>query len=90
LGWKFLKNDAMEAKITCFDILGRNASVSRTVGDTYVENAVTSMLRRYLLFTLGFNLRAFKGVPEDDGPDDGPGMHRPPPGGRPPGDGPPR
>jgi len=89
LGWKFLKNDAMEAKVTCYDILGRNASITRTVADTYIENTVTNMLRRYVLFTLGFNLRAFKGVAEEKVPEHGPGMGFPP-GGRPPGDGPPR
>lgn len=92
LGWKFLKNDALEAKLTCYDILGRNASVNRTVSDTYIETSVTNMLRRYLLFTLSFNLRAFKGDPEENILDNGPEKGFPPggPPGRPPGDGPPR
>lgn len=88
LGHKFLKNDALELRLTAYDLLNRNVSVGREVSDTFIQNTVTNMLQRYFMLTLTFNLRAFKGVAEDklELP---PGM---PPGGRPvgppPGDGP--
>lgn len=91
LGRKFMKNDALELKLTAYDILKRNVSVAREVSDTYIQNTVTNMLQRYFMLTLTFNLRAFKGVAEEkiELP---PGM--PPAGSRPmgppPGDGPPR
>jgi hypothetical protein len=71
LGHKFLKNDALELRLTAYDILGRNASVSRDVSDTYIQNTVTNMLQRYFMLTLTFNLRAFKGMPEEEVPPTG-------------------
>lgn len=68
LGHKFLKNDALELRVTAYDILGRNVSVSRDVTDTYIQNTVTNMLQRYFLFSLTFNLRAFKGMAEEPEP----------------------
>jgi len=53
-----------------------------------VENTATTMLQRYFLVTLSFNLRAFKGVPEEKAPEGPGGMPRrewtPPPGSPPP------
>lgn len=62
---KFMKNDALELRITAYDILNRNVSVAREVSDTYIQNTVTNMLRQYFMVTLSFNLRAFKGVAEE-------------------------
>jgi hypothetical protein len=59
LGHKFLKNDALELRATAYDILGRNVSVAREVGDTYVENTATNMLQRYVMVSLRYNLRSF-------------------------------
>lgn len=88
IGHKFLKDDALEFRVSAYDILGRNVSVTRDVGDTYIQNTVTNMLQRYVMFSLRFNLRAFKGSAEDplpEGPPDGRrGDWGPPPGGGPP------
>lgn len=85
---KFMKNDALELRVSAYDLLGRNLSVTRTVSETYVENTSTTLLQRYFLFTLSFNLRAFKGVPEEKLPEPPAGAPRgnwgPPPGGMPP------
>lgn len=76
LGHKFLRNDALELRVTAYDLLGRNVSVTREVGDTYFQTTVTNMLQRYVLFTLSFNLRAFKGMREEAAPAGPPGMPR--------------
>ncbi|MCO6483842.1 MAG: outer membrane beta-barrel protein [Flavobacteriales bacterium] len=75
IGRKFLKNDALELRVTAYDILGRNVSVTRDVTDTYILNTATNMLQRYFLLSLRHNLRVFKAgselpLPE---PERGPG-----------------
>lgn len=71
LGYKMLKSKALEARITAFDILNQNRSVTRTVTDTYVENNVTTVLQQYFMFQLTYTIRNFKGqMPEmNEGPE---------------------
>lgn len=83
LGYKMLKDRALEARVSAFDILNQNKSVTRTVTDTYVENNVTTVLQQYFMFQLTYTIRKFKGVmpdlnenPEGHGPRGfGPGGH---------------
>ncbi len=94
LGYKFLKSKALEARITAYDMLNQNKSISRTVTDTYIENSTTQVLKQYFMFTLTYTIRHFKGAlptqQQNGHPDDG-GMHMhgdgPPPGGMPGGPG---
>ncbi len=77
LGYKFLKNKALEARVTAYDMLNQNKSISRTVTDTYIENSTTQVLKQYFMFTLTYTIRNFKGALPDqpqNRPDDG-GMH---------------
>ena len=68
IGYKFLKHRALEARITVFDILNQNKSVSRIVGANYVENDVTNILQRYAMLQLTYTLRNFKGpLPDANG-----------------------
>jgi hypothetical protein len=60
IGKKFLKNQAGELKITAFDILGQNNSLSRTVTETYVEDLQTRVLQRYFMLNFTYNIRKFK------------------------------
>ncbi len=69
IGHKFLKDDALEFRVSAHDILGQNVSVVRDVGDTYIQNTVTNMLQRYVMCSLRYNLRAFKGAEEGPSPD---------------------
>lgn len=91
LGYKFLKNRSLEARITAYDMLNQNKSISRTVTDTYIENSTTQVLKQYFMFTLTYTLRKFKGALPDQqsrnhDDDGGPHFHGgPPPGGPPPG-----
>ena len=83
IGYKFFKDRSLEARITAFDILNQNKSVTRTVAANYVENDVTRVLQQYFMFQLTYTLRHFKGaMPAEESPKDNnmniPGM---PPGG---------
>ena len=60
LGYKFLKNQALDVKVSCFDILNQNKNITRNVTDTYIEDVQTTVLNRYFLLTLTYNLKNFK------------------------------
>jgi hypothetical protein len=66
LGYKFLKNKSLEAKVSVFDMLNQNKSVNRAVTDTYIEDSRTNTLQRYFMFTLTYNLKHFKTPPPTD------------------------
>ena len=71
LGYKFLKNDALEARISAYDILNQNKSINRIVTETYIENSVTQVLKQYFMFQLTYTIRNFKGaLPTEDKSDD--------------------
>lgn len=71
LGKKVFKNKAGEIKLSCYDILDQNKSISRIVTDMYIEDSDTEVLRQYFMLTLTYNLRKFNGkVPNmEGGPD---------------------
>ncbi len=73
IAYKMLKNKALEARLSAFDILNQNKSITRTVAANYVENDVTHVLQQYFMFQLTYTLRNFKGpMPETrQRPDDG-------------------
>ncbi len=62
VGYKLLKNQALEARITAFDLLNQNKSITRTVTETYIENDVTKVLKQYFMFQLTYTIRKFKGM----------------------------
>jgi hypothetical protein len=66
IAYKFLKNKALEARLTMFDMLNQNKSISRTVTGTYVENDITQVLKQYELFQLTYTIRNFKGTAPAD------------------------
>jgi 5-hydroxyisourate hydrolase-like protein (transthyretin family) len=59
IGYRFLKNNAGEIRLNAFDLMGQNNSVSRNVTETFVEDNITQVLRRYFLLTFTYNLRNF-------------------------------
>jgi hypothetical protein len=61
LGYKFLKNQALEFKISAFDILNNNNSITRDIGESYIEDRRTNVLNRYFMVTATYTLRRFKG-----------------------------
>ena len=60
-GYKFLKNNAAELRVSVYDLLNWNNSIVRNVTNTYFEDVQTDILRRYFMFTFTYNLRSFKG-----------------------------
>lgn len=64
IGYKFMKNQMAELRLTAFDLLGQNNSLNRNVTETYVEDNQTQVLTRYFMLTFTYNLRRFKGLGE--------------------------
>ena len=86
IGYKFLKAKAAEIRITAFDILKQNNSVSRNITETYYEDTQTNVLQRYFMVTFTYNFKKYKGKGSSDrpgsgnfdlGPQRGPGMPLP-------------
>lgn len=57
----FLKNRTGELRLTIFDMLNANKSVTRQVELNYVEDVRTAVLNRYFLLSFTYNLRKFGG-----------------------------
>src|SRR5690606_9762392 len=60
-GKKMFKKNAGELKITMFDILGQNNSISRNVTETYQQDVISQVLTRYAMLTFTYNIRNFGG-----------------------------
>jgi len=56
VGYKFLKNRQLEAKVRFFDLLGQNASISRTFSATYTEDRSQLVLEPYVMFGLTWKI----------------------------------
>ncbi len=81
IGYRFYKN-ALEARLSVYDLLNQNKSITRTVTETYIENANTQVLQQYFMLQLTYTLRNFKsGAPPKEEKPDHP---MPPPGSMPP------
>jgi hypothetical protein len=63
IGKKFLKNNAGELKLTVFDILKQNNSISRNVTETYVQDVTNRVLTQYAMLTFTYTLRNFGKMP---------------------------
>ena len=58
-GKKFLKAQKGELKLTVFDLLRQNQSITRNVTETYIEDTQNQVLRQYFLLQFTYNLRNF-------------------------------
>lgn len=68
VGYKFLKQKQLEAKLSVFDILNQNRDISRTVTQTYTQDNQSTVLQRYLMFTLTYTIKHFKSGSEPTDP----------------------
>lgn len=59
IGKKFLKNKAAELKLSVFDLLKQNQSISRTVEANYIEDAQSRVLQQYFMLTFSYSLKNF-------------------------------
>lgn len=61
IGKKFLKDNQAEIRLTAYDILGQNRSITPNTYDAYIERTTVNALQRYFMLTFSWNLRYFKG-----------------------------
>lgn len=59
VGYKFLKDKKGEFRLTVFDILGQNNSLSRTVTEVYVQDMRNVVLERYAMLSFIYTFRNF-------------------------------
>jgi hypothetical protein len=68
-GKKFLKNQRGDLRLSVFDILKQNQSITRNVTETYIEDVQTNVLQRYFMLTFTYkinNVRAKNSTPSRD------------------------
>lgn len=59
IGKKFLKNQAGELKLSVFDLLKQNQSITRTISENYIEDSRASVLQQYFMLIFSYNLKNF-------------------------------
>jgi hypothetical protein len=59
VGKKFLKDNRGELRLSVFDLLDQNQSITRTVSETYIEDVNTRVLRQYFMLTFTYSLKNF-------------------------------
>jgi hypothetical protein len=62
---KFMKEQQAEIRLSVFDVLMQNNSVSRTVSDYYVDDIHNVVLQQYYMLTLTYKFKKFK-TPESE------------------------
>lgn len=73
VGKKFLKNQAGELKLSVFDLLKQNQSITRNVTESYVEDVQNEVLTQYFLLSFTYKLRNFGTAPARSGGGNGQG-----------------
>ncbi len=61
VNYLFMKDDRAQVKLSVYDLLNQNTSVSRTVRENYVQDMETIILQRYFLLTFTYNIRNLGG-----------------------------
>jgi hypothetical protein len=59
IGKKFFKKQTGELKLSAFDLLKQNSSISRTSTASYVEDDQNQVLKQYFLLTFTYKLKSF-------------------------------
>ena len=60
---KILKGQKGEIRLSVFDLLDQNQSISRNVTETYFEDVTTMVLKQYFMLTFTYNLKNFGKAP---------------------------
>lgn len=60
---KLFKGQKGEIRLSVFDLLNQNQSISRTVSETYIEDAITQVVKQYFMLTFTYNLKNFGKAP---------------------------
>ncbi len=53
---RYLKKKNGEIKFSVYDLLNQNQNISRSVGDNYIQDTRTVVLKRYFMLTFMYNL----------------------------------
>jgi hypothetical protein len=61
---KFLKDQKGELRLSVFDLLKQNRSITRTVTANYIEDLQTQVLTQYFMLTFSYKLKNFGKTPE--------------------------
>jgi outer membrane receptor protein involved in Fe transport len=69
IGYKFLKNKQAELRLTVYDNLNQNKSVSRTNTDSYIQDSQTNVLNRYYMLTFTYNFKKYFAKKEGSTPE---------------------
>lgn len=59
IGKKFLKSRAAEIKLSVFDLLKQNQSISREVTANYIQDVQSQVLQQYFMLTFTYSLKNF-------------------------------
>jgi hypothetical protein len=59
VGQKFLAGQKGELKLSVFDLLKQNQSITRNVTESYIEDLQNKVLSQYFMLTFTYNLRNF-------------------------------
>ena len=59
IGKKFLKKQQAELKLTVFDLLKQNQSITRTATDSYIQDVQNQVLQQYFMLTFTYSLKNF-------------------------------
>ncbi len=57
LGYKFLKDQSLDVRVSVNDILNQNSGITRNVTETYVEDSKSKVLKRYMLLTVTYTIK---------------------------------
>jgi hypothetical protein len=60
---KFLKNQNGELRLSVFDLLKQNRSISRIIQPNYIEDQQTQVLTQYFMLTFSYKIRNFGKAP---------------------------
>jgi len=60
LGFKFLKDNSAELRLSVYDIMKQNNSISRNTTETYYEDIRSNVLQQYMLLTFSYNIKYYK------------------------------
>lgn len=66
LGKKFLKDNKAEISLSVNDVLNENTSFRQNVAESYVEDVRSTVLQRFFMLTLTYNLRNYSGEEASD------------------------
>ena len=59
IGYKFLKDKKAELRVTVYDLLNQNNSITRTNTDSYIQDSQTNVLNRYYMLTFTYNFKKY-------------------------------